>query len=118
MNQKFGDMMSQRNFGVKSFGLQGRVIRERLEELAKGFDENIDKLVENGENILRVADYDFRRKNSAFTPTEIYQVNDTTLRINLGGDTAVPVSVYGDFSKIDKNIPVYEKLIGDKLIQK
>ena len=118
MHQKFADIMTRRNFGIKGFGLQGGVIRERLEELAKGFDENIEKLIEDGENILRVADYDYRRKTSQYDPNEIYHVNETTLRISLGGRTAVPVMVYGVSSQIEKNMPIYEELIGDKLIQK
>ena len=85
--------------------------------LADRFDERIKQLMKSGELIVRVADYDYRRKTSQYDPNEIYHVNETTLRISLGGRTAVPVMVYGVSSQIEKNISVYEILIGDELIQ-
>jgi|SRR3989344_5078316 len=110
-------ILAARKIVGRGFKLKNGASKEKLELLADRFDERIKQLMKSGELIVRVADYDYRRKTSQYDPNEIYHVNETTLRISLGGRTAVPVMVYGVSSQIEKNISVYERLIGDELIQ-
>ena len=110
-------ILAARKIVGRSFKLKNGVSKKRLEFLADGFDERIKQLMKSGEMIVRVADYDYRRKTSQYDPNEIYHINETTLRISLGGGTAVPIMAYGVSSQIEKNIPIYERLIGDEFIQ-
>lgn len=111
------DSISGKKVAGTNFRLKNGADKKMLESLAKDFEDNIKELLKRGELVVRVADYDYRRKTSQYNPNEIYHVNGTTLRISLGGLTAIPVLVYGEISDIEKNMSVYEKLIGDQLIQ-
>lgn len=96
--------------GIKLFVLKNK---EKLELDFNRIHETGRVLLQEGEDVVKVAGYERRKDYS--TIQEVYHINDTTLRIRPGRD--IPIAVFGTPSKIERNMPIYEKLIGDKLIQ-
>ncbi len=95
-------------FGRIDFELTGGKIN--LQDIMNSIDEREKFLREHGEKVKSITQY--KRGNEE---REVFHVNGTTLKINYSG-SSIPISIYGEESKIKKNSELYEKLIGQKLI--
>ena len=99
-------------FARVKFELKGGTSKQRLEELAQGFNGRLKDLLRRGERVEKVSEeisY-WRRKPLVY----IYHVNETTMKINFR-DVTIPVVVWGDLEKIQQNLPVYTNLVGGNL---
>lgn len=66
------------------------------------------------QDVVRIVYFEKRKETSPKEPREVYYVNGVVVTVSYNGD-CVPVSAFGTPEKLDSELPVLTKLIGEEL---